>query len=139
MRAVLDTNVVVSALLWGGLPYRLMQQAIDGDLELFTSPSLVDELREILTRRHLTKKFNEQRTSVDELATLYLEFARAVSPLSTPRAVPRDVDDDQVVACALAAQANLIITGDQDLLVLNAYQGIDIVTPAQALPLISSG
>jgi putative PIN family toxin of toxin-antitoxin system len=111
-----------------------MQLAIDSDLELFTSPILVDELSGVLGRRHLTKKLLEQRTSVGQLCALYRQFTQSVSPLAVPRIVPNDPDDDHVLACALTACANLIVTGDRKhLLPLGSYEDIDIVTAAEAL------
>ncbi len=56
MRIVLDTNVVVSALLWGGTPYRLIQAAVGNTLTLCTSPELLAELHDVLTRRHLASQ-----------------------------------------------------------------------------------
>jgi len=56
MRIVLDTNVAVSALLWGGTPYRLIQAAADGALTLCTSPPLLAELRAVLARGHLASQ-----------------------------------------------------------------------------------
>jgi uncharacterized protein len=138
MQAVLDTNVVVSALRWNGPPYRLLQHATDGDLELFTSPTLAAELEEILGRRHLAKKLQEQRTSARQLTSLYLELAHSVSPLTTPRIV-RDPDDDHVLACAVAATVDLVVTGDQDLLIIKHYQHIPIITPVEALRMIEAG
>lgn len=136
MRLVLDTNIVLSALLWGGTPYRLLQLAEQGELQLFTSPMLAAELREILSRSHLANKLIEKGTTADTVTALYLEFARAVSPLSVPRVVPDDPDDDHVIACAVAAKANLIVSGDKHLLKLREYQGIRIVTAAQAVKII---
>ena len=136
MRVILDTNVVVSALLWGGAPYRLVQAAVAGDIELFTSPMLVTELGEILARKHLRAKLAEHHTSAAELTALYGDLARPVSPLATPRVVPYDPDDDHVVACALAASAEAIISGDRHLLRLAQYKGIRIFTVAQAVQII---
>ena len=117
MRAVLDTNIVVSALIWGGTPYKLLQAATDGDLELFTSPA----------------RLTEQRSSLEQAIELYGELATSVSPLSTPRAVPRDVDDDQVIAAALAAKVDIVISGDADLLSMGAFEGIAIITAREAV------
>lgn len=136
MRLVLDTNVVLSALLWGGTPYRLLQLAEEGELQLFTSPVLAAELREILARPHLATKLIEKSTTADAVTALYLEFARALSPLSVPRVVPDDPDDDHVIACAMAARADIIVSGDKHLLKLREYQGMRIVTAAQAVQMI---
>jgi len=118
MRAVLDTNVVVSALLWGGTPFKLLQAATEGDIELFTSPALLEELREVLARGHLTKRVARHQGSIDEAIGAYSELVAIVSPLATPRVVPNDADDDHVIAAAVAARAELLVTGDSDLLSL---------------------
>ena len=82
MRLVLDTNVVVSALLWGGMPYRLLQQTVEGEAELFTSPTLVAELGDVLLRRsHLAVKLTEKGLTVASLTTLYLNLRRSSSLL----------------------------------------------------------
>lgn len=113
MRVVLDTNVVVSGLIWGGKPYQLLQAATDGDITLYTSPMLPDELREVLAREHLAARLAKKAppSSVEQAVGFYGELAVVVSPLATPKA-SRDPDDDEVLACALAAQADLIVSGD---------------------------
>lgn len=105
MRAVLDTNVVASALLWGGTPERLIEAAGDGALELFTSEALLAE-------------------TVD------------VAPLE--EAALRDPDDAAVLACAVAARADAIVSGDDDLHALGEYRGIPVLSPAQALRRITA-
>jgi len=69
---------------------------------------LAAELREILARPHLAAKLIEKGTTADAVTALYLEFARALSPLSVPRVVPDDPDDDHVIACAVAAKADVL-------------------------------
>lgn len=133
MRLVLDTNVVVSALIWGGTPYKLLQAAADGNIELFTSPTLQHELRSVLARAHLAFRLANQRSSVEQAIALYGELAVSVSPLSTPRVVARDADDDHVIAAALAANAELVVSGDDDLLSIGSIENISIVTAAQAV------
>lgn len=133
MRLVLDTNVVVSALVWGGTPYKLLQAATDGDIELVTSPVLLSELRGVLAREHLASRLAKQRSSVEQAINLYGELAISVTPLNTPRAVPRDKDDDHVIAAAIAAGADLVVSGDADLLSVGTYEGIPIVSAAGAV------
>lgn len=135
-RFVLDTNIIVLALIWGGVPYQLLQAAVAGEIVLFTSPALLDELRGVLYRAHLASRLAQQRSSVDEALRRYGELAVEVVPLATPRIVPRDPDDDHVIACAVAAHAHLIVSGDRHLLDLEAVDHIAIVTAGQALALI---
>ncbi len=96
MRAVLDTNVVVSALIWGGKPFSLIQAAAEGELFLFTSPPLLAELREVLARPHLASRLEQLRSSVEQALALYGDLALPVIPASVPRVVPGDPDDDHV-------------------------------------------
>ncbi len=133
MRAVLDTNVVVSALLWGGTPYRLLAAATTGELDLVTSPVLVEELRKVLARPHLAIRLALHQTSIEQAIAFYARLAFSVSPLSVPLAVPADSDDNHVVAAAITAQADFIVTGDRALLSVAEYQGVRIVSIDEAL------
>lgn len=133
MRIVLDTNVVVSALLWGGTPFKLFQAAANGDIILYTSPALLAELSEILTRKHLADRLAKQQSSLDQILRLYEKLTVSVTPPTVPRVVPNDADDDQVIAAALAARASIITTGDTDLLILHPFQEIKILTAADTL------
>ena len=134
MQAVLDTNIVVSALLWGGTPFKLLELATDGKLPLYTSPALIAELRDVLHRDHLAN----QHTAIEDAIQLYEDLCMVVSPLSTPRAVPNDIDDDQVIACVLAAGAQLIASGDSDLLVLHPWKSIHILNAAEAVQFVKN-
>jgi len=137
VRIVLDTNVAVSALIWGGTPFRLLQLAADGDVLLCTSPALFAELREVLTRAHLASRLAQQHASVEQAVTLYGALAIGVSPAAAPRVVPDDADDDHVIAAAVAAAADLLVTGDRHLLTIGQHHGIRIVTPAEAIRIIT--
>jgi len=136
MRAVLDTNVAVSALIWGGKPVALIQAAIDGDLVLHVSPAMLDELNGVLARGHLATRLDRRRSSAEQAIAHDASLAQILDPPPLPSPVSRDPDDDIVLALAAAAQADFIVSGDSDLLVLGSYARIPIVTPAQALAVL---
>ena len=138
VRLVLDTNVVASALVWGGVPFKLIEAAAAGNVELVTSPALLTELRDVLDREHLASRLAAQRSSVEQAIAFYAELAISVSPLSTPRVVPGDVDDDHVIAAAVAGSAEVVVSGDRHLLSLGSHQAIDIVAAAEALRRLAS-
>lgn len=133
MRIVLDTNVVISALLWRGTPYRLLEAIRQHEnLTLYSSPVLLEELTDVITRSALTRRLAAIGKTAREVLADYLEAIELVEPVAVPRIV-HDPDDDHVLACALTATAELIVSGDADLLELAAYEGTPIVTPAEAL------
>ncbi len=135
MRLVLDTNTVVSGLLWGSAPSQLINAGLEGRIELFTSQTLLLELEDVLPRQKLSRRVAASGLSVAQLVARYALLARSVTPATIDR-VSKDPDDDYVLACALAAQADLIISGDDDLLALKEFLGIPIVTAAEALKLL---
>lgn len=138
MKLVADTNVVVSGLLWLGNPGRVLEAAALGRVTLYTSPALVAELAATLGGAKLARRVEHSGLSLDELLERYLNVAIAVEPATVPRVVTTDPDDDQVLACALAAQADLIVSGDADLLELKTYQDIAIVGATEAMRRIDS-
>jgi len=133
VRLVADTNVVVSALLWHGSPHTLFEQAQEVDLTVYTSRALLDELADVLSRRKFARAIDALRATPESLMRQYRGFARIVRPRSIARVVRADPTDDHVLACALTARAELIVSGDRHLLGLKTHQGIAIVNPAEAL------
>jgi putative PIN family toxin of toxin-antitoxin system len=135
VRLVLDTNIVVSGLIWGGVPRRLLDLGRDGQAALFTSSVLLDELADVLARDKFEAMLASQGITPAFLMQRYGMLAKLVTPQSIERTV-RDTEDDAVIATALAAQADVIATGDNDLLVLHPYQEIQILSPADAVRLV---
>ena len=133
MRPVLDTDVVASALLWGGTPERLIGAAGEGTLELFTSEALLAELAGILGRARFAARLRHKSLSAAEIVARYREIAEIVEAAPIEEARLRDPDDAAVLACALAAHAEAVVSGDDDLHALGSYQGIPILTPAVCL------
>lgn len=141
MRIILDTNVVLSALLWRGRPHHLLTTiGTRSDVRLFSSPALLEELADVLSRPFASKRLALVGRSATEVLADYLAAIELVEPLQVPRVVADDLDDDQVIAAAVAAQATLIVTGDRKhLLSLDRHQGIDIVDAAVAITRIEAG
>lgn len=134
MRLVLDTNTVVSGLLWKGGEHRLVAMVRDRNVAAcYSSAHLVAELADVLSRGKLARAVAASGLSSDELMSRYLDVVRIVVPAEITVAARADRDDDHVLACALGAQADLIVSGDSDLLNLKSYQGIAIVDAAEAL------
>jgi len=136
LRLVADTNTVVSALLWHGAPHRLLEAVEQEGLSFYASRALVDELADVLARRKLARAVKASGKSVSTLVAEYEGLVQLVEPRTLRRPVGRDPDDEAVIACALAARADLIVSGDKDLRVLKTYQRIRIVGAAEALAIV---
>ena len=136
MRAVIDTNVVLSALLWGGVPGKLIDHVRDGSITFVSSPALLAELAKVMARPKFDAILRKSQTSrTQALADIQL-LAETIDPPSLTRRICRDPDDDAVLALAIAAKVDLIISGDDDLLTLASFEGVQILSPAQALKTI---
>lgn len=139
MRVVLDTNTLVSALLSpNGPPRLLLDDARAQVFELCTSPVLMAELLDVMSREKFARRLAAAGLTPLGIVSEIRRLASMATPLDVPRVVAGDADDDHVLACAVAARADLIVSGDRHLLGLGGhYQGIAIVTPAQAMQQIS--
>lgn len=124
IRAVLDTNTIVSGLFWGGLPGLVLRAAADEKYTLLLSPEIILELTEVLAREKFTRQRTALGKTVDEMIVeLQSNAERVIASTILPSTV-RDPDDIQILACAVGGKANYIVTGDVDLLVLKRYQEI---------------
>lgn len=138
MRIVADTNTVVSGLLWPGPPRRVIDLARERAVTLYTSLALLAELAEVIGRDKFVHRVHAAKLSAADLVEDYRRLAHLIEPPNLAAHVSRDADDDQVLACALAAKAQIIVTRDKDLLVLDPFRGIRIVATAPALEIINS-
>lgn len=137
MRLVVDTNLIVSGLISSGVPRQLLEAARAGAFELCTSETLLAELLSVLCRPKFANRLGGRAPQdiVEDLRRL----AFVATPISVPRVVTTDPDDDHVLAAAVAGAADLIASGDRhDLLPLGSYAGMDIVTAREALERIAA-
>lgn len=140
MRLVLDTNVALSGLLWNGVPAQLLNAAQIGEIEIFTSAFLLSELAGILSRAKFAKALAATGLSREDLVLGYAELTTLVVPAAIPPTITADLTDDNVLACAVAASADLIVSGDKHLHSLGGqYNGIRIVMPAEMARMIEAG
>ncbi len=139
MRLVLDTNTALSGLLWGGTPGRLIDAAEAGRIELASSAALLAELQGVLSREKFARQLAKRGITVADVFDGYAAMVTLVAPAVIAPTITRDPADDQVLAAALAAQADLIVSGDAHLLDLKGFKGIEIVTAAVAVERIAGG
>jgi len=128
MRIVIDTNVIASAVFFGGRPYQLLRYIMENYVEVVASKEIVDEYEEIILR--LQQKYPAITTKIpfhDILAKL--EIIRVSSDIH----VSRDPDDDKFISCAVDGKCLYIVSGDSDLLSIGKYEGIEILTVADFL------
>ncbi|MEP7056749.1 MAG: putative toxin-antitoxin system toxin component, PIN family [Caldimonas sp.] len=133
MRAVIDTNVLIAGLLWHGPSHALLERVRDGALGMVSSPALIAELAEVIDRAKFSAILARTNTSRDSVLAELRQLAEVIEPSPLPQPICRDPDDDQVLAVALAAKVDLIVSGDNDLLSLGSFAGIPIFAPALAL------
>ena len=129
MRVVLDTNVLVSALLThDGLPARIHQFVYDGSLTLVLSEPLLEELHKVLLYPKIRKRFDARSIDVPRFTELLRFFATLVETKMYDATAVRDADDRELLAALIQRPADWLVTGDQDLLALSATY--PILTPA---------
>lgn len=127
MKVVLDTNVIMSAVFFGGSPLKVLEAWRDGKVDLVVSEDILVEYAEVadrLSAKYPTADFHP-----------WFDFIRANALLAKPRRpypkICEDSDDDAFIACAMKAGAKVICSGDHHLLAVNGHGGIEILTPRQ--------
>jgi putative PIN family toxin of toxin-antitoxin system len=136
VKAVIDTNVLIAALLWRGPPHAVLEHVRGGTVSMVSSPALLAELADVIARPKFDAILVKTNTSRERSLAEVRQLAEVIEPPPLPQPVCRDPDDDQVLALAVAAKVDLIVSGDNDLLSLESFQGIPIVAPARAVAMI---
>ena len=141
LRVVLDTNVFVSSLLVKqGPPAHIIDAWRDRQFLLITSPTLIAEIQATLQYPRIRRKYRVTDEEIEQLINLLANDAVVVrgNPTAVAGAVPDDPTDEAVLACAVEAGADLIVSGDRHLLDLQQYQGVAIITARQFLERLSA-
>lgn len=135
MRVVLDTNVFVSAVFFGGVPGEILAAWRREEVQLVLSAEIADEYRRVGAR--LAADF--PGVNLGPILQLVLSGSELVSTPPLPEPLCRDPDDDKFVACAVAAEAQFLVSGDQDLLALSDVMGVTILSPRTFLDTVLRG
>ena len=127
-RLVLDTNVLVSGLVFGGPPAEIIQLGLNRDVTFVTSPILLEELERIL---HL--KFPQVYPVIRDAFEAISSITHLVTPSEIVDIITQDPSDNRVLECAAESRAEAIISGDKHLLRLKTFRSIPILKPAEFL------
>ncbi len=125
MRVLFDTNVLIAAFISEGVCAKLLRRARRREFSLVSSPMILHEFQDVLIR-----KFSATRRESHEALQVIMEAVEAVTQSEqTVTGVCRDPEDDRILGCALAGEADYLVTGDEDLLVMKQFKAIRIITP----------
>ena len=133
MRVVLDTNVFVSALFWRGYPFIVLNLCLELEVQLVVSEDILQEVIKILTEE---RKFELTQEEVEIYSEILRNSVEVVTPVQKLKVVKEDPTDDKFIECALAGEADYIISGDKHLLGLKEYEDIKILTSAEFLRIL---
>ena len=123
MKIVIDTNVIISAIFFGGNPQKIIEAVVDGGFHAFATPAIIEEYCEIVDEMVKRRQGRLNRHILSPLIAK-LSVIEAVSVVK----ISRDPDDDKFIECAIDAGAIYIISGDKDLLDVGEYQNVQIIT-----------
>jgi uncharacterized protein len=136
VKAVLDTNVLVSAVLTPyGPPWAVVTAWMAGDFEVIASSALLAEAIDVLSRPRIQRLIGAGHSLREEVLVALQVRTTSVNPTQVYHAVPDDPDDNRVLEAAVAGHVDYIVTGDSDLLSLRQFEGIQIATPTEFLAL----
>ena len=128
MHVVIDTNVVASAIFFGGKPKDVIDLVMDNSLEAYASQDIIEEYNE--TVDYLKEKFSQK---APKLPLFEIESKCRIIEVHSKVDICRDPDDNKFIECALDSECYYIVSGDKDLLTVSEYEGIHIVTVAEFL------
>lgn len=129
MKIVIDTNVLMSGVLFGGVPGRIIDAWVDGQVEMVLSLDILDEYRRV--GADLAGRYPQRATALIPVLTLIAMNATIVNAIALATQVSTDAADDMFLAAAVAADVTTLVSGDRHLLDVAGWRGIQVVTPRQ--------
>jgi len=133
MKVILDTNVLISGLLWSGVPSQILNLVEEDKIKLCFTLKTLSELESVLQYSKFIPFLQKMEVSVDKLINRLSERAIVSSKNLKIKVITEDPSDNKFLACALIVKASYIVSGDKHLLNLKKFQNIPILTPKQFL------
>jgi hypothetical protein len=130
-KVVLDTNALISGLLWEGNEATIIEKAEKKEIQPFISPKILKELEGVLKREKFTKRLKDKENTVEKAVAKIALIATLIEPNINISEIKEDPDDNRVLECAVSADVDFIISGDNHLLSLKRYSGIAIITASE--------
>jgi putative PIN family toxin of toxin-antitoxin system len=132
MKIVLDSNIFVSSFFWKGNPRRIFDRVTNGLDELYITDEILKEIAAVMSR----KKFDTKINDIKDYIKIIESYSIKLFPQNKIKEGSRDKDDNKILECGFEGNADFIITGDYDLLVLKKYNNIKIVKPKEYLDVL---
>ena len=125
MKVIIDTNVFISGMFFAGPPYQILQAWRNSLLHIIISPEILEEYQRV------SEELIEKYPNVDliPIFNMILSRSKLVSTKKLPQQICDDPDNDMFIACAIASNTKLIVSGDKHLLKTSGYKGIIILKP----------
>ena len=138
LRIVVDTNVLISGLfgITDSPSSQILKAFRKQKIILVTSPAILEEVGNVINRERIVKRTKMTITQRADFMDKLIERSRITADTQLSLLVGRDLKDDKFLACAVEADADYLVTGDEDLLVLKEYEEIKIVTPREFLAVL---
>lgn len=130
-KLVLDTNALISGILWDGNEATIIEKAEKREIQLFISPKILKELEGVLKRKKFIKRLEDKEYTVEKAVTKIALIGTLIEPNIKINGIKEDPDDNRVLECAVSADIDFIISGDNHLLSLKRYSGIAIITASE--------
>jgi len=131
VKVVLDTSVLISAVLWRGICNRILKLAEQGQITICITPLILKEFQNVLRRPKFSTILKLLEISVEEITIELLNITTVFPDIEISPVVIEDTEDDKIVSCALTSEASVIVSGDDHLLKLKKYRDIHILSPRQ--------
>lgn len=136
LKLVLDANIIISAFLWEGNEAELFREIENKKAELYSSFEIVKEIEDVLKRPKFRELIIKSGLTIDEIIQKIISLSNVVLGKKLKINVCRDPDDNKILECAKLAGTDIIVSGDEDLLILKEFEGIRILRTREVLKML---